>query len=244
MGVVIGIVAHQSRRAQTAMLETNVNALTSSVDDGSLGCEENHLKVLRELNRESMHMPDSWVVVLEDDAVPVAGFNHHLARALKHAPSPVVGLYLGTGNPSGEAQRQIRQAVVSAQERRCAWIAADCLIGSVGYAIRDHAIDDLLTFIDEQERQNEELPLRISRWAQRRCIDISYTQPSLVNHADGDPVNPVPPGRRDRRAWSYGVRDNWDTGTVRLGHIPKWSGGGPDGSFDIGARLSQHNDWK
>jgi hypothetical protein len=234
MGIVIGVVGHESRRSNAELLASNVGAGVINIDDGTLKCEGNHLRVLGELNRRAMAIDNCWCVVLEDDAEPVAGFPHHLQRSLRHAPSPVVGFYIGTGNPSGEAQRQIRQAVVRAEESRRAWITGDCLIGSVGYAVHDHVIDDMLAFIEN--RDDEELPLRISRWAQRRGHQICYTQPSLVDHRDDDPVQRCAPGRRPRKAWKYGTRENWDTGSVQLGYIPRWSGGA-DGSFEIGARL-------
>lgn len=192
----------------------------SHKNDHLAGCAATHLGLLAELR--DRHTADEWSVILEEDAVPVPDFSGHADRALEYAPAPIVGLYLGTSNPASQAQQQIRQAVRAAQDANQAWIAADCLIGSVGYAVRTELLPDMIDFITERE---EELPLRISRWSQARHIDICYTQPSLVDHFDGDSVGhpwrgPHYPGRK---AWSYGTRECWCTGSVPLGFCTTWS---------------------
>lgn len=240
MGIVVGVVAHYTRRSMAKALADTVGAVTCREDDGTLQCEGNHIEVLRTLNQAALPNPNTWCVVLEDDAQPVRAFTHHLQRALRHAPAPVVGLYLGGGNPSGETARQVRQAAVRAMDSRKAWIVGDCLIGSVGYAVADYLMDDMIDFIDKRV---EELPKRISRWVQRRSLQVAYTQPSLVDHGDYEPIKPAPPGRAARRAWNYGLPPStWDTGVVQLGHCPDWSAG-TDTSFEIGAQLAQFHEW-
>jgi hypothetical protein len=218
--IVVGIVAHTSRAETARVLRRAVGASVCVFDDGSLRCEGNHIAVLNELS----YRHADWCVVLEDDAQPVNNFRVHVKEALLHAPAPVVGLYLGTGNPSGAAQRTIGVAVRAAIERDWAWIVGDCLIGSVGYALRIRHAADLLADINGREG---ELPLRISRWAQSRDVPVCYTRPSLVDHADGEPVDCAmlaPGGRRgERRAWDYGTRKRWDTPAMVLGVVPGWS---------------------
>jgi hypothetical protein len=222
----ITIVAHSQRAQQAENLAKQVGAtITWDAREHlklgtNLGCALTHLDALK--NFSVNETSSEWVTVLEDDAQPVTHFNDYLAGCLEYAPAPIVGLYLGTGNPSGESQRQIRQAVVTAQQRNLAWITADCLIGSVGYAIETHLLPDLIDFIDGRD---EELPLRITRWAQDRNINICYTQPSLVNHDDTDSIgNPWRgPKRLQRRAWSFGGRNCWCTGSTKLGYCPIWS---------------------
>lgn len=220
----ITVIAHSQRREMAERLAAVVQCTIcwDSREEKNLGtnlgCALTHLDALHELQNST----SEWAVVLEDDAVPVPKFRDHLTAALQHAPAPVVGLYLGTGNPSGEAQRQIRQAVVSAKERNQAWLLADCLIGSVGYAVQTRLIPDIVDFITDRE---EELPLRITRWAQDREIRICYTQPSLVNHDDSDSIGTPWRGPRylGRKAWSYGSRTSWGTGTIDIGYCPIWS---------------------
>lgn len=220
----IVVVAHPDRRKAAEDLAAEVDARITW--DGQrhqgernhlIGCAENHLRALHMLAASQ----DRWAVVLEDDARPVTEFRRHLEAALRYAPAPLVGLYLGTaGNPAGQTQQQIRRAVGEAQ----AWIVADCLIGSVGYAVHRDLIDDLTAFVDDRE---EELPLRISRWAQARGHDVCYTQPSLVDHTDVETIGRPwrGPARVPRRAWNFGTRECWCTPAVRLGPCPIWSGG-------------------
>ena len=218
MSIAVGIVAHESRAQMAGALRRDTGAVVCNIDDGTLGCEGNHLVVLRAL----MYRHVDWCVILEDDAVPVKDFRFHVKRALTYAPAPIVGLYLGCGNPSGETGRQSGLAARTAKEKNKAWIVGDCLIGSVGYAVRIRLVEPML---DDLAQRGDELPMRISRWAQGRSFDVCYTSPSLVDHADGDPAGDCTLGRPrgERRAWNFGVRADWDTAVVALGYCPGWS---------------------
>lgn len=225
MSIVIGIVAHESRAAAAAKLRQSVGAVVVNRDDGTLGCEGNHIVVLRQL--AARH--NDWCVVLEDDAIPVRDFRVHVKAALACAPAAIVGLYLGTGNPSGVPGRAVGEAVRTALKKDRAWITGDCLIGSVGYAVRVRLITAMLAGITG--RVGEELPLRISRWAQETGMTVAYTQPSLVNHLDGVPIGFSEAefaalrgtAGAERKAWSFGVRKDWDTPAVALGNCGIWS---------------------
>lgn len=219
MSIAVGIVAHTSRAQTARVLRRNTGAVAMNVDDGTLGCEKNHIVVLRAL----MYRHVDWIILLEDDAVPVDNFRFHVKRALSYAPAPIVGLYLGCGNPSGEAGRQSGLAARTAVEQNLAWIMGDALIGSVGYAVRIRLVEPMANAI---ALRGEELPLRVSRWAQSRNLDVAYTAPSLVDHADGEPADcslGQSPRRSERRAWDHGTRTDWDTEAVPLGYCPGWS---------------------
>lgn len=218
----VGVVAHPQRVYMATKLTQTVGADLLSYDDGPpadtlTGCARNHINVLQQLTNSAY-----WICVLEDDAVVAPKFREHLAGLLQYAPTPVVGLYLGTGAYS-RAQQEIRKAVSAAKESGDSWIVADCLIGSVGYVVHDAVVPDMLDFI--ANRDTEELPLRITRWAQHRSIAVAYTMPSLVDHEDGESVGRPfrAPGFPARRAWYFGVRDEWNTRCVKLGYIPVWS---------------------
>ena len=220
--IAVGVVAHKTRRERAERLAEDVGAVVCNVDDGTLACAGNHLQVLGLLAL----LDADWCVVLEDDAMPVPNFPFYVKRALAHAPAPIVGLYLGTGNPSGQPQRQIGAAMRVARNR--AWITADCLIGSVGYAIRVASPDGLFIAIPEMLRwiagDDSEFPLRVSRFAQEWGVGVCYTVPSLVDHYDGDPIGSTTwPARSVRKAWRFGVRDDWDTPAVALGFCNDWS---------------------
>ena len=211
----MGVVAHKAREKRAEELAEYVGAVVCNVDNGALQCAGNHATVL-----DLLALVDAdWCVVLEDDAVPVPLFRFELKRALAYAPAPIVGLYLGTGNPSGQVQRQIGRALGISHNR--AWITADCLIGSVGYAVRAPLVPDMLAWIAGQEG---EFPLRVSRWAQEFGVGVCYTVPSLVDHDDSDPIgHPAGQKRPARRAWRFGPRENWDTPAVALGFCNDWS---------------------
>lgn len=218
----VGVVAHPQRRDMATKLAEAVGADVTSWDDGAHGdtltrCAAGHIVVLNQL----VGTTAPWVCVLEDDAIPVDDFVFHVKQALEHTPARIVGLYLGTSGLT-ETQRQIKKAVAAAKDTNRAWILADCLVGSVGYAVESWLLPDIIQFITD--RHDEELPLRMSRWAQARQLDIAYTQPSLVDHDDGDSVGRPfrAPGFPKRKAWLYGTRQNWDTPTVKLGHCPIW----------------------
>jgi GR25 family glycosyltransferase involved in LPS biosynthesis len=221
----VGIVAHPDRDEMATELGKSLSAEVASFDTRALGkttdmaCAINHIVVLDWL----LHAA-SWIVVLEDDAVPVKDFRFHVKQAVTHAPSPFVSFYLGTGNAVSETQQQIRRAVGIARDNGDAWIVGDCLIGSVGYAVRGDVAEDMVEFIDSRAGRGEELPLRISRWAQDRGHPVAYTMPSLVDHDDGESIGR--PYRSDfpkRKAWYHGTRDNWNTKATLLGYCPTWS---------------------
>lgn len=224
--IAVGIVAHESRRAAADRLAGLTDAEIVHVDDGTLGCARNHLAVLGLL----AGYDTEWSVVLEDDAVPVGDFRTQVMRALVHAPAPLIGLYMGTGNPSGQVQRQMSAALMVAERRKLGWISADCLIGSVGYVIRTSLIDQMLPELDvtntaaEARYARVEFPLGLSRWAQNWGMPIAYTMPSLVDHADDTPIGYRPDEPRSvRKAWRWGIRTNWATQAVPLGYCNGWS---------------------
>jgi hypothetical protein len=225
--VQIGIVAHVNRNEMASDLYDKTAADVMEVDDaeffsiheGTRRCAVNHMRVLEQLH--DLSVGSEWCVVLEDDAIPVPGFRTEAAAALEKAPYPLVGFYLGQGNPSGQIQRDIRQVLDRAQ----AWITADYFISSVAYAIRANLIMPMLDFIKPRD---EEMPLRISRWIQDQGILTAYTHPSLCNHADSESV--IYPGipyqerrKLPRVAWEWGTRRNWNTECVHLPPEPKWS---------------------
>lgn len=100
------------------------------------------------------------------------------------------------------------------------WIQADCLLSTVGYAVHRNAVHRLLDAIDATIRT--EVPLRITRWAQRVYAGVDYTWPSLVDHRDG--YSTIAHRRvKGRRAHRHGTAARWDTGIIALGQVPGWS---------------------
>lgn len=223
----IGIVGHISRSDEAHALLERLDADVLKMDDSDFfsiwdatrRCAENHIRVLTHLHSIA-DGPQDWLVIVEDDAIPVPGFRTEASAALRCAPTELVCLYLGTGNPSGNIQRGIREAIGTPGP----WFTADFFVGAVGWAVRSHLVPDLLKDI---ERRDDELPLRVTRWSQKRGILTSYTRPSLVDHLDIDSTIASMPtherAKMPRKAWEFGSRQNWEGRPVMLPRDPEWS---------------------
>lgn len=207
MGITLGIVAHQARRVDATHLADTVNAAVVAVDNGTLGCDNNHKNVYRQL----MGCGTEWVCVLEDDVIPVINFTGQLTKIAATAPTPIVSLYLGRQRPP-QYQIRISDAIAKAHANDACYITADRLFSAQGVLIHTHLIPDMLTKL-------RWLPIDegISRWAQRAGHRIAYTVPSIIEHRDGPTLirhrdgKPRPPGRT---AWTVGTRSAWNPTTI------------------------------
>lgn len=190
-------------------LVEQVGAVDYSIDDGSLGCNGNHIKVLRGLRQNNQA---DFYCILEDDAQPIYDFNMQLRAALKKAPTQIVSLYLGTSNPI-HWQDAIRRSVAVAE----AWIVGQHLIHGVGYCIHRDLIDTVIEHLHPDFRPIDE---QISAYTYPNHVLVGYTHPSLVDHEDGPPCITVradgAPRDKPRKAWELGGRDNWQSRAVLL----------------------------
>lgn len=207
----IGIVAHTARAAEAKRLGRSVKARVVSIDNGVLGCDDNHEAVHHHLSQ----LHTEWSVVLEDDAVVVPTFRAQLREALIHSPSPLVSLYLGRLRPP-QYQQEIAAAIEKADAADADWIMASRLYHGVGYAIKTAQLPSLIDHPSGLPADE-----RISEWAMRFGHTISYTWPSLVDHADLPTVikrhrdgAPRPAGRV---AWRTGIHNEWSSRTVCIG---------------------------
>ena len=205
----IGVVAHTARVTQAKALARTVKADFVSMDNGCMGCDDNHRAVQHHL----AHLDSTWSVILEDDAVPVEGFRDQLNEALIMAPSPVVSLYLGRKRPTHWVRR-VSSAVDRAEQADAHWIIGTHLLHAVGYALRTEVLHELLDF-------DSALPSdqHISFFCQNHGYTVSYTYPSLVDHADVPTLVEHPdrqPRPAGRVAYRTGTRDHWTTKAVTL----------------------------
>lgn len=205
----IGIVAHTARAQAAKHLTEKVRADFISVDNGVMGCDDNHEAVQYHLAA----LPSTWSVILEDDAQPVTGFRQQLHDALIMAPSPIVSLYYGRKRPP-HWQTRMAAAFAEATHRDTSWIIGTNLLHAVGYAIKTELLPSLLS-------HSTTLPVdqHISSWAKSYGHLISYTHPSLLDHHDGPTIVNHPDGqprRPGRKAWLTGIRDTWTTEAVML----------------------------
>lgn len=210
--LLIGVVAHRSRLRMAEALAEKTQAQVLNVDqtnasnqdDSVTACAANHLTVLRRL--QSMVAGDTWCIILEDDAQPIDDFRVHAAAALKHAPTHLVGFYIGrAGNI---------EALQTAQSLDRAWVMADYMISAVAYAVRADILTDLLA--DYPRYGPTPTPeVRFTDWCRSKGWWFCYTVPSLVDHNDGDSLifteNNTYEIRQMRKAWRVGVANNWNT---------------------------------
>lgn len=215
MSHVVGIVGHTSRTDLINNLAATVRPEVVGIDDGALGCEGNHRAVWRQL---ADNYPDArWTVVLEDDAIPVDNFDTQLEAALKVAPTPVVSLYLGRLRPP---QHQAAIAACIARHDNAHWFVAKRLLHAVGVAIRTQYVHRMLTHLDTYPTCTRPIDEAIARWVIVEHLAVSYTWPSLVDHADTPTVITKHPDGAPRTAgriaWRAGERSEWNNQAAEL----------------------------
>lgn len=224
--MLIGVVAHVSREHLVEELQRHTTVDIIRWDDGVPGvngCADNHIRVLQALRRYA-YWSDEWCVVLEDDARPAPDFRQQLNKALARPESPLVALYLGTGNPKGATQQAIEPAIRAAEAADSHWITADWFMSGVGYAVRASSVSDLIEFMSSNGGPADN---RINDWSHHVGIQTWYTQPSLVEHADEPSIINGAHQAYDRitprHAWRHGGRDEWLSSTVQMGYAQGWS---------------------
>jgi hypothetical protein len=195
----IGVVADPRRGDMGKQLAERVQAEFLSVDTDLRGCTWNHSQVWRAHAAD----PAEWNVVLEDDAIPVAGFVGQLADALPFAPAPIVSLYLGRGYIE---DRYIEPMLVRADLLGANWIVTQGrILHAVALAVRG---DVLPSLVENLPCGDHPIDRSLSLWARRQGHAVAYSNPSLVEHDDGKSL--VTRYRRaERRAWRTGVRNDW-----------------------------------
>ena len=199
MKISIGVVADARRAGVGVALAEQVGADWISVDDGTAGCAQNHAAVWK-WHRDN---PADWHVVLEDDAVPVDGFRDQLTQALQAAPAPIVSLYLGRGYIDDRATAAV---LTRADLLDTNWLVTQ---GGIRHAVALAVRADLLpALVDNLPTRDQAIDRTLSLWARRDGHQVAYSNPSLVDHADGESL--VTRYRRaERRAWRAGTRDAW-----------------------------------
>ncbi|MDM2987640.1 hypothetical protein OGY61_17475 [Citrobacter sp. CK196] len=184
------VVGHHSRYKQALCLAESIGAVLL-IDNSDRGANWNHRRAL-----EWAACQPCRVVVLEDDAMPVAGFTDLVGEWLNRFPDSLVSFYLGTGRPP-QYQMQIAERLIVADKTRADYITLPRLIHGVCYSVPQHHIERVL-----------------SRWDNSKPADyavgdayggeVIYPCYSLVDHADGEPVERHPdsaPRTERRRAW-------------------------------------------
>jgi hypothetical protein len=184
------VVGHHSRHKQALRLAESIGAVLL-IDSSDRGANWNHRRALQWAAEKSCR-----VVVLEDDALPVSGFIEQVAVWLSRFPCHMLSFYLGTGRPP-QYQMQIAERLIVADKTRADYITLSRLIHGVCYSVPPEHVQRVL-----------------SRWDNSKPADyavgdacggsVIYPCYSLVDHADGEPVERHPdsvPRTERRRAW-------------------------------------------
>lgn len=184
------VVGHHSRFASAAFLAGELGAHLL-IDEGNHGANWNHRRAI-----EWAAVQPCRVVVLEDDALPIAGFTEQVNEWLNRFPDSLVSFYLGTGRPP-QYQLAIASKLIAADKTRAGYITLPRLIHGVCYSVPRQHIKRVL-----------------DKWNHSKAADyavgdaygggVVYPCYSLVNHADGEPVERHPdtaPRTERRRAW-------------------------------------------
>ncbi|MEJ8326042.1 MULTISPECIES: hypothetical protein [Kosakonia] len=184
------VVGHHSRYDRAYRLARMLEA-TIMLDEGHHGANWNHRRALEWAANQACR-----VVVIEDDAVPT---DHLLSGAMwwvEQHPDSLISFYLGTGRPP-QYQAQIAERLIAADRTRADYITLPQLIHGVCYSVPP-----------------QHLPRVLARWDSKKPADFAlgdawgapvvYPCWSLVDHADGEPVEQHPdqiPRTERRRAW-------------------------------------------
>lgn len=184
------VVGHHVRHAMATRLANQLSAHLL-IDEGNRGANWNHRRAIEWAAEQPCR-----VVVLEDDALLVSGFIDQVAVWLARFPCHMQSFYLGTGRPP-QYQMQIAERLIVADKTRADYITLSRLIHGVCYSVPPEHVQRVL-----------------SRWDNSKPADyavgdawggsVLYPCYSLVDHADGEPVERHPdsaPRTERRRAW-------------------------------------------
>lgn len=154
------------------------------VDEIGVGANEMHRRAIVWAAEQSER-----VIVMEDDALPVAGFTELVSTWLESFPDNLVSFYLGTGRPP-QYQQQIAQKLIDADKHHADHITLPRLVHGVCYSVPPAHLEQVL-----------------KRWESHKAADyavgdawggvVVYPCWSLVNHDDGPSVE---------RPWNNGLR--------------------------------------
>lgn len=190
----ICIVAHHARRAQAERLAADLDAHVI-MDEVGLGALWGHRKALEWASQQNER-----VVIMEDDALPVAEFRAKAQAWLDAMPNDLVSFYLGTGRPP-QYQPQIAHALRRADQWRETHITLPQLIHGVCYSIPTDKVEAALSKIPASGAADFAIG---NAWQQVTRSPVIYPVCSLVDHDDGPSVEKHPDGQtrvEPRRAW-------------------------------------------
>lgn len=197
-----------------------------SVDFDGVGCDENHLRAWRYLDKRADGAKADWLMVLEDDVTLIGGldgadFPRQIEQALLAAPAPIVSLYLGRTRPAFYQER-IAHALVGCSHPGpgdpvnldVPWLISNRLLSQQAVVIRRDVLRDMIKHLPEFVRRERAIDQGMTAYMRSASLPVAYTVPSLVDHLDGPSYaqhadqNPV---HGPRVAWATGKRAEWSS---------------------------------
>ena len=202
MRIKYAVVGHHSRRESATKLARSLNAALA-MDEGGTGSLRNH-----DLAWKMAYSPDAdWIVVLEDDAILLGGFESHVQEALQHVPRDgAVSFYTGTGQPF---RYPVSAAVKKALRRGASWLRANSLYWGPAVALPVHHVQPMLRFVKDIDRPYDQ---RLGLYLLANRYPCFYTMPSLVDHQDGESL--IQASDRVRRAHVFKQPSGWNKKVV------------------------------
>lgn len=186
------VVGHHHRLQQASELASQLGAdCTLFIDRLDAGANAGHRRALQWAVEQ-----DCRVVVLEDDAILMPGFIEKVAVWLERFPDSLLSFYLGTGRPP-QYQMQIAERLIIADKNRADYITLPRLIHGVCYSVPQQAVERVLSSWDASKAADYAV-------GDAHGGTVIYPCYSLVDHADGEPVErPVDgmPRTERRKAW-------------------------------------------
>jgi hypothetical protein len=214
----IVVMAHPSRRARAEMLAEYVEADVIVWDENHDGEVENGDRAWA---RGASYTGISHVLVLQDDAMPVADLRRHVLARIAAEPHSPLSLYLGRKKPTRWAPA-VADAVEEAEAVGACWIASTHLLHGVGLVLPVHMARAMLIACEVSPLPYDQ---RIGRYLRVTKRPVLYTWPSLVDHDDDTPslvthVDDHKTGTTGRIAYRVGTVDAV-TATVVMVETPR-----------------------
>lgn len=196
------IVTHPKRLTQAQTLATQTHG-TLTIDHHNYGASWNHDQAL--LLGIQQAEPGEWITILEDDAIPCDNWDTQLHSALNACPTRIASWYLGTNYP--RRKQPVIQQLVNTDTH---WIIHHELRHAVAYSIHQSIATQLHQTVTQLHGEADK---RLSLAAQVTWQPIAYSNPSLVDHTDGEPLvtvrDDMRPRTQPRKAHRHGTRKHW-----------------------------------
>lgn len=166
------VIGHHSRKPWIDQLQSHFGDWIVTIDYQNRGAYESHRWALELASQQSERC-----VIMEDDAIPVAGFEQLAQAWFDRMPDALISFYLGTGRPP-QWQARVDDCLARANND---YIKLNTLIHGVCYSVPPRFVNRVLS------KMHDDLPADFAvgrAWGGQ----VVYPVESLVEHRDADSV--------------------------------------------------------